>query len=861
MAKRIFSPLNAPYYVFAPPYRENSGGVRAMHYLCHALNLMGEEAYVVTDKIAPKLRTPTLTNPVESTHVNQGRSPIVVYPEVVPDNPMHALNVVRFLLNTPELLTGQPSKWLDSDLIYSMGSAIIPPGMKAELLVIPAMDYNVYNSRGADDQKRHGKLLFINRYLTRGGKLDPLVSDATEISFRVGERSPQELADLYRSAELMYTYEHSTACLEAMLCGCPVVYLPNDLLLHQPYEGYFGRAGWAWGNAPASIEEAKRTVHLVAPAYETSEDTFWQQLELFIDTTQAKAAQNKSKRGADISAEPLKTPKNNTMPKNVALSDRLQSLLRHIAANPGDVEAIFHIALICTEQGMIEESTTLIHQALALAPERSDLQAQLGEYCLEKGYIDESRHHLAEAIARKPDLFPAYPSLAEAMRQSGQLSDAANLLESVARYPGPTQSAIVVKLLEILTLQGDLERIVENCDRVHQDMAIKSLGLRLQTRAGTDTQRLRQGLEHVHYGLCPPSPQAPATRPNVSSPKKIAFVLSDFQHKRAARHIELLLCLLPAADFYTILVDNDTNSPGVELAERSILLADRYIPAKILDDNSLVQSLKDVAPDILIDMDGPGARHRLAAICRVNASLTLSWNDLPPWGLPCLRQMCGEKLGAYENGSMAPLALGELGELLEFPSVDIIHDIHEAPRFACLTPSIHVSQDSWDCYATLLERVENAIMVINLGELGSHAQQRISNIFSQKGIKNDRLYFVQATNTDALCAIWNEVDIGLAPLHGDGDDALPTCLWMERPYVALDATDPWSKRPAALLQLAELGHLVAQNQEHYLEIAVRLTQTPLTSLKRDWLQKSPLTNAQQFVDDFAKRLLTAITTP
>ncbi len=321
MAKRIFSSLNSPYYVFAPPYRENSGGVRAMHYLCHALNLMGEEAYVLTDNVAPGLRTPKLTNPVASAHASQGRPPIVVYPEVVPDNPMQATNVVRFLLNTPGLLTGHPTNWQDSDLIYSMGSAIIPPGMKAELLAIPAMDYNVYNSRGTENQQRHGKLLFINRYLGRGGKLDPFVADATEISFRVGERTPRELADLYRSAELLYTYEHSTACLEAMLCGCPVVYLPNDVLLHQPYEGYFGRAGWAWGNDPALIEEAKRTVRLVAQAYEASEATFWQQLDAFVNTTQAKAAQSAGRNGANISAEPLGIAQDSVPPSDTALPD------------------------------------------------------------------------------------------------------------------------------------------------------------------------------------------------------------------------------------------------------------------------------------------------------------------------------------------------------------------------------------------------------------------------------------------------------------------------------------------------------------------------------------------------------------
>jgi len=55
---RIFASLGHPYYVFAPPYLQTSGGVRAMHYLCHALNLLGCEAYVNTTVVHRDLRTP-----------------------------------------------------------------------------------------------------------------------------------------------------------------------------------------------------------------------------------------------------------------------------------------------------------------------------------------------------------------------------------------------------------------------------------------------------------------------------------------------------------------------------------------------------------------------------------------------------------------------------------------------------------------------------------------------------------------------------------------------------------------------------------------------------------------------------------
>jgi predicted O-linked N-acetylglucosamine transferase (SPINDLY family) len=536
----------------------------------------------------------------------------------------------------------------------------------------------------------------------------------------------------------------------------------------------------------------------------------------------------------------------------------LHSLSRCIVTNPDEVEAYFYLALICAAQGMMPESASFIHEALMLAPERSDLQAQLGEYCLEKGHIEAGRQHLAEAVARQADLFPAYPGLAEAMRQSGQLAEAAKLLESVASYPGPAQSAIVAKLLEVLTQQGNLERIVACCNRARQDLALQGLGIRLQTRSGIDAQHLRQALERLHSRLCPPSLQTPARKPKGNGSVRIAFVLSDFQRTTAARHLELLLRRLPVKDFLTILVDNDPNTPGNELAERSALLADRYIPASMLDDDALAQSLNDAAPDILVDFDGPGARQRLAAICRVNAPLKLSWSDLPPWGLTGLRQMCGEWLQPTENGGVPPLALDGLGEFLELPATEIVRAAHEAPRFACLTPSIRVSEDSWDCFASLLKRLPDALLVVNLGELAGPAQQRIIDIFARREINADRLHFIRANDTEALCAIWNEVDVGLAPLHGDGDDALPTCLWMERPYVALDSPHSWSRRPAALLQLAGLGHLVAVDRENYQKIAEQLIHTPLAAPGREWLRRSPLTDASHFVADFATRLAKAL---
>ncbi len=268
-----------------------------MHYFCHALNLVGEEAYVNTSDVLAGLRTPQLTDEVRDRHGAVGREPIVVYPEIVPDNPLAAKHVVRYLLNTPGVVTTQETNWGADDTIFSFGKVIIPEGMNAHILEIPLINTQIYNTIGTDNSQRRGKLVFINRYLDRGGELDAITTDATEISFRAGFRTPQQLATLYKSAEVLYTYEPSTACFEALLCGCPVVYLPNPLLLAKPFEGYLGTDGCAWGTAPEALTLAKHTVHLATINYEKRVERFWSQLENFISITQAKV-----ENGDDASA-------------------------------------------------------------------------------------------------------------------------------------------------------------------------------------------------------------------------------------------------------------------------------------------------------------------------------------------------------------------------------------------------------------------------------------------------------------------------------------------------------------------------------------------------------------------------------
>ncbi|KAF1036037.1 MAG: hypothetical protein GAK35_04123 [Herbaspirillum frisingense] len=283
----LYAPLHQPYYIYTPPYNQGSGGCRALHYLCHALNLIGEEAYSLNPHTLPVLRTPVLTREIVQAHQAAGRSPIAIYPEVVSDNPLNARNVVRYLLAEPARYTNVPIDLGPRDLVYTFGPSIVPDGWHADLLRMPLVDRRIFHADGVDDRARRGSAVFFSRHITNGGALNPVTANSIEISKRAGERTPGQLAEIFRSVECLYAYEHSTICFEALLCGCPVVFLLNETSLPEPCSWLMGGHGIAWDPSIEALRAAKESVHKAAAVYEREELDFWNDLHRLVEKTQS----------------------------------------------------------------------------------------------------------------------------------------------------------------------------------------------------------------------------------------------------------------------------------------------------------------------------------------------------------------------------------------------------------------------------------------------------------------------------------------------------------------------------------------------------------------------------------------------
>lgn len=287
VAEGLYHSQRSPYYIVAPDYHEGSSGIRVLHYLCHALNQRGYEAYIQANEVSNGLWTPKLNDEILHRHFLTSRKPIVVYPEIVSGTPLGLGINVRYMLNKPGFIAGHQNYDPD-ELFFGYQESFLPESVPKNILLIPATDPSKFNPKGTAPEKRQGRYFYFNRLLARGGKLLPISKDAIEISPQ-NHRSLDELAEIFRNAELLYCYEASSIATEARLCGCPVVYIPNETMLPEFPSNPLGDEGTAWGMTEPGLARAKATVDKIFEKYMKLYDEFLPQLENFIYLTQKKA--------------------------------------------------------------------------------------------------------------------------------------------------------------------------------------------------------------------------------------------------------------------------------------------------------------------------------------------------------------------------------------------------------------------------------------------------------------------------------------------------------------------------------------------------------------------------------------------
>ena len=538
------------------------------------------------------------------------------------------------------------------------------------------------------------------------------------------------------------------------------------------------------------------------------------------------------------------------------LETAIECLSTAMTQEPDNPLPYAYLAFTCAHQGLLQEARDFIAQSTRLAPERADLIAALGEVFLKNGSPAEAAGYLQEAVHMQPDLFAAYPALAQSLHLTGHSEEAVSLLQTVSSLPSNAQASIQSTLLQLLAECGDLSEFTNYTLRFSQGLPDDLLAARCQARFEENGEDFLETLSHIQARLedVIHSNQSDVM-PNKSGLTRIAFMVGDFTSRHQFEQLFALFLYLPTERFFTVLISCFTHPPRDDMPQMCVLLADTFLDICQEDDDSAVEKIRALAPDVLIDMEAYAPTERLAVFLAAPATHKFLWGESPlPPIAPNVRTLAGARL-CVEN-MLPAVTLPELGEVFNLPELPFTdknaRKMGEPPVLGCLVPAAGIARNGWLLFAETLRRHSGATLVINLEKMGQ--KTFITRQFSSAGIDPARLVFINASTTEEYCLAWQSIDLGLLPPVNPGGLALPTCLWMGRPCLILGSFLPWAQRPVAFLKALGKEEWMAIAEPHYMDLALQLAPSEPDPALRERMKALGLTDAKSFALGFEEAI-------
>jgi protein O-GlcNAc transferase len=576
---------------------------------------------------------------------------------------------------------------------------------------------------------------------------------------------------------------------------------------------------------------------------------------------------------------------------------------------PSSFEAWCKRALELCQEARYVEAEACFHEALALRPDSADVLNDLGTVLGLQSRLDEAAHYLERAIAAEPahprahanlaaallgldrlseaeaaarralELNPDYPSahnnLGLILFETGRLGDAERSYRDALRR-APEHRETLNNLANALVSQGRVPEALEMFDRaldlkpdfvsVHSNRLLS-----LHYMTGVSPSSLAEA--HRLWERQHAAPLRSTWRPfdndcDPERPLRLGFVSSDFWRHPVGYLIVRALEGLRSLDCETYCYY--TGSAHDDLTERIAAASGTWRPARGLSDQALADQIRGDRVDLLFDLAGHTANHRLLVFARQPAPIQLTWLGYPgTTGLAAIDYLVADRFlvppGSERDHRERIIRLpdgyaccdppNDAPEVTPLPALARGH-----VTFGCFNNPAKVGPDVVASWAEILLRIPGSRLLLKYKGLDDPgARGRFVDLFAGRGIDPDRIELEGKSPSAGLLAAYGRVDLGLDPFPYSG--CLTTCdaLWMGVPVVTCPG-DTFASR-FSLSHLASVGltETVARDLGDYVDRAVALAQDlpRLAALRaglRPRMASSPLCDG----DRLARNLLEAL---
>jgi protein O-GlcNAc transferase len=537
--------------------------------------------------------------------------------------------------------------------------------------------------------------------------------------------------------------------------------------------------------------------------------------------------------------------------------------------NPNFADAHNNLGTVLQAKREIDEAIKCYRKALQFRPDYADAYFNLGTAFRVKGQGDEAIACYRKALQLNPNFVEAYNNLGVDFKERGELQEALLHFQKVLQL-NPAFVEAYNNIGSILGDQGKLSDAEAHYRRALQlkpDFPTCYSNLLLSMNYSPHHDNRTIYLEHLTFArqFAEPffSDMPPHANARISDRRiKIGYVSPDFRRHSVNYFIEPVLAA-HSQERFEVFCYSDVISPD-EVSERIQTYPLQWRDIVGMTDAQAAALVRSDKIDILVDLAGHTGYNRMLLFARKPAPIQVSWVGYPnttglnavdyriidsftdPPGLT--DQFYTEKLIRMPESFLCYQPEKDSPEAGTLPSLQADHI-----TFGSFNIVSKISPETVLMWSGILKDVAHSRLLLKAKSLfDTGTREYLSSLFREQGISEERLVFkCHTASYKEHLGMYNDIDIALDTYPYNGTTTTCEALWMGVPVVTLAGDRHASRVGMSLLTNIGLPELVAETEDSYIDIAVKLAADIerlqfLRGRLREMMTQSSLTNAAQF---------------
>jgi predicted O-linked N-acetylglucosamine transferase (SPINDLY family) len=542
---------------------------------------------------------------------------------------------------------------------------------------------------------------------------------------------------------------------------------------------------------------------------------------------------------------------------------------------PDHADSLHLLGVIALQANNPEGALALIERAVTLRPDGAVYRNNLGQVLERLGRYDEAIRAYETAIRLDPTDAEACNNLGHALHRQDRLAAAETHYRDAIRL-NPAYAEPHTNLGNLLKDRGDLDAAIDSYRRalaLRPDLSYlhSNLLLTLHYHAGFSPADIAR--EHRAWADRHVAPLAATRRPHENDPDpdrclQVGYVSPDFREHPVARFILPLLREHDRRQVEVFAYSDVTAPDAVTALVRDHV--DRWRDVAMLSDEQLADVVRADGTDILVDLAAHSAHNRLLTFARKPAPVQVTYLAYcSTTGVDAIDYRVTDRFldptGEATHYTETALTLPHCYWCYCAPPLrDSVQPPMERrpgpPTFGCLNNFAKVTDVTLDLWTRLLRRVPEARLLV-YARAETH-RDRVRRTLRAGGVEESRAAFVGHQPLADYLETYRLIDVALDPHPYGGGTTTCDALWMGVPVVSLAGRTAVSRAGSTLLSNVGLAHLVARNEEQYVELAAALIRdvSGLAASRRGLrrsIESSPLMDAKRFAGDLEAAFRTA----